>query len=87
MEAREESDDSEQLQKDQNNENQEIEFFVLKHVAQGQEAANPGHSTLTAEGSTRNARLASAYFETACHYKGHGLTLAEKVDAAYSRVA
>ena len=49
MEAREESDDPEQLQKDQNNENQEIEFFVLKHMAQGQEAANPGHSTPTSK--------------------------------------
>ena len=43
MEAREESDDPEQLQKDQNNENQEIEFFVLKHAAERgeNEAANP----------------------------------------------
>src|SRR5947209_429933 len=47
MEARQESDNSEQLQNDQGNENEEIEFLVLKHVAQGQEAANPGHSTPT----------------------------------------
>ena len=47
VEARQKSDHSEQLQDDQGNENEKIEFFVLKHVAQGQEAANPGHSTPT----------------------------------------
>ena len=45
MEARQESNNSEQLQYDKDDENEEIESFVLKHVAQGQEAANPGHST------------------------------------------
>jgi hypothetical protein len=35
------------LQENQHDENEEIEFLVLKHMAQGQEAANPGHSTPT----------------------------------------
>ncbi len=52
MEARQQSDESEQLQGDQDNEKEEIESFVLKHLAQGQEAANPGHSTPTSNTPT-----------------------------------
>ena len=62
METRQEPNKSEQLQKDQNDEDEEIEFFVLKHVAQGQEAANPGHSTPTCEHSDEMDRLASGSF-------------------------
>ena len=62
MEARQQSDESEQLQGDQDNEKEEIESFVLKHVAQGQEAANPGHSTPTVKRSAEMGRLANNYF-------------------------
>jgi hypothetical protein len=45
MEARQQPNNPQYLQQDQDDEDEKIEFFVLKHVAQGQEAANPGHST------------------------------------------
>ena len=62
METRQESDNSEQLQNDQGNENEEIEFLVLKHVAQGREAANPGHSIPTRDTPMESADLQEVLF-------------------------
>jgi hypothetical protein len=41
MEARQESDESEQLQGDQDNEKEEIESFVLKHAAERARTKQP----------------------------------------------